>query len=107
MYQVTPTWCCEFGSIYRNGRCQSPDPPHVADAPTDPMVGLGILAVIMLVVLAWYDSHSRQVTYAREIGDTLDEADDIAAAARRMEAAAADADEILRRYRQSARGDDA
>ncbi|WP_295556695.1 hypothetical protein [uncultured Hyphomicrobium sp.] len=71
------------------------------------MVGLGILAVIMLVVLGWYDSHSRQVTYAREIGDTLDEADDIAAAARRTEKAAADADEILRRYRQSTRGDDA
>jgi hypothetical protein len=107
MYPVTPTWCCPFGTVYRNGQCRDPQPrTYEASGPHDPTVPLGILGLIILAALAWYDHHTRQVAYARETADTLEDADDIAAIARRMEAAASEADEILRQFK-TRMGDDA
>lgn len=105
MYAATPTWCCEIGSVYRNGRCQFPARPRTYEAsgPLDPTVPLGIVGLMILAGLSWYDHHNRQIARARGLDDAIDEAvgeaRDADAAARRMHQAADEADEILRRFR--------
>lgn len=107
MYPATETWCCPFGSIYRNGECRFPQEQRTyrASGSDDPTPVLIILGVIGLGILAWYDHHARQVAFARETADAFDDINDIDAATRRVQAAADEADEILRRFRNKTSGD--
>lgn len=101
MYAATPTWCCPFGTFYESGRCLSPQEPRIyqASAPDDPTPFLLFLAVIALSILAWLDSLNRQAAYARETAEVLEDTEEIAAATARIQDAADEADEILRKFR--------
>ena len=109
MYAATQTWCCPVGTVYRNGNCRFPQEQRTYQASPhsgDPTPLLLVLALGIFAVLAWIDHHSRQIAFARETADTLDDATAAAAAAQRLHDAADEADAIINRYRkQKSEGD--
>ena len=107
MYAATETWCCPFGTVYRNGDCRFPQEQRTyqASGSEDP-TPLYILGVIGLIALLWYDHHSRQIAWARETEDGVDSTPDIETARTRMDEAAREADEIIARYRDATRPHD-
>ena len=107
MYAATDTWCCPFGTVYRNGDCRFPQQQRTYQASgSDDPTPLYILGIIGLIALLWYDHHSRQIAWARETEDGVDSAPDIEAARTRMDEAAREADEIIARYRDAMRPHD-
>lgn len=104
MYPATPTWCCEIGSVFRNGRCVPERPrTHIASGQADSM-DLLILFLVGLGAWAWFQSRDSQIAAAREVGEDFD-ADDISAAAGRINEEADRAEEILRQFRKKMEGD--
>lgn len=105
MYPATPTWCCEIGSVYRDGRCVFPEPPrtHAASGQDDSM-DLLILVLLGLGALAWFQSRDTQIAAARGVGEDFD-ADEISAATDRINDEADRAEEILRQFRKKMGGD--
>lgn len=105
MYRATPTWCCEIGSVFRNGRCVFPEQPRTYTASgLDESMELLILLLLGLGALAWLENRNSQVAAAREAGEDFDAG--ISAAAGRMNEEADRAEEILRQFRKKM-GDDA
>jgi len=101
MYPVTADWCCPIDTVYRNGRCVYPrqQSNYEASGPDDPTPLLTMLGIAALIFLAWYDQHARQLAIARETEDVMGDTGDIESATERMNAAADEADDILRRFR--------
>lgn len=105
MYPATPTWCCEIGSVFRDGRCVFPERSGAyAASGQDDVMGLIILLLVGLGALAWLENRNAQVAAARNTGEDFDA--DISGVTGRMNEEADRAEEILRQFRKKL-GDDA
>lgn len=98
-YPVTDELCCPSGTVYRGGRCNYPQQSYRSPGAGDPTPLLIALATAVFIFLAWYDQHARQLAIARATEDMTEDTADIESATERMNAAADEADDILRRFR--------